>query len=271
MVAVGFVLLIATVNVANLLLARSTARRREMAVRAAIGASRGRLLRQLLTESALLSLIGGALGLMAAFWLVRALPAMGPGDIPRLDEVRLDGRVLLFTLATSTLAGLLFGLLPALRSARVDLGWALKGSDAYSGDRVWSRASSRSLLAVAEIALAFVLLVGAGLMVRSFVQLINVDPGYDPSHVLTTRIDLPQTRYTDERRLNLLEQLVARVSEARGVEATGVVSFLPLAAGEDRVMLRIQGRGESPTPASQTAARPQVASAGYFQAWGCGS
>ena len=269
--AVAFVLLIAVANLANLLLVRGTARQREMAVRAAIGAGRGRLVRQLLTESTLLALAGGLLGVIGAYWVVRFLPSLAPADIPRIGEARVDGGVLLFSLVLSLATGLLFGLFPAAHGARVNLVRTLNegGARAGGGFGLLRANRTRSALAVAEIALAVMLLVGAGLLIRSFVTLTDIDPGYDPSNVLTTRLDLPASRYGDaERRTAMLDQLLARVEQAPGVRAAGLVSFLPLSSGEARVITQIAGR---PAPASMTdrpTARPQVVSTGYFDAIG---
>ncbi len=267
-VAVGFVLLIASANLANLLLARGASRQREMAIRAAVGAGRARLVRQLLTESTLLSLAGGAVGLIAAVWVQQILPTIAPGDIPRIDEVRLDARVLGFTLIISLFTGLLFGLAPALHSARVNLVRSLNEASAQSagGFGLLRANRTRSLLAVAEIALALALLVGAGLLLKSFVTLIDVDPGYDPANVLTTRIALPQTRYSEAGvRQAFFDELLARVSQTPGVEAAGLVSRLPLSSGEAVVILRIEGRAPPTGLDDLISARPQAVSAGYFQ------
>jgi putative ABC transport system permease protein len=211
--AVGLVLLVAAANLANLLLARGATREREIALRAALGADRGRLIRQLLTESTLLALAGGAAGLIAAAWLVGVLPSLAPADIPRIDDVALDGRVLGFALALSLATGLLFGLAPAVQSVRVDLVRSLNEGSAQAGGgfRLLRGNRTRSALAVSEIALALVLLVGAGLLLRSFVTLIDIDPGYDPSNVLTTTLNLPPTRYDDDNKRAFLTQLLERV------------------------------------------------------------
>ena len=270
MAAVGFVLLIACANVANLLLARGATRQREMAIRAAVGAGRGRLLRHLLIENLVLSLAAGAVGVLAALWMIRALPALGPGDIPRLDAVGLNPSIVGFALALSIGTGLLFGLLPALESSRLDLNAALRdeGATGGRGFRLLGANRGRSLLAIGEIALALVLLVGAGLLAKSFMRLAQVDPGYDPDRVLTTRLALPPNRYTEPRRLAMLDALLARLAETPGVEAAGLVTFLPLTSGEQRVILRVDGGAPPGDPSSPPAARPQVVSAGYFQAMG---
>ena len=190
--AVGFVLLIACANVANLLLGRAAAREKEMAIRAAMGAGRLHLLRQLLTESVLLSLLGGAVGVGLAVWGVAALLALSPADLPRIDEVSIDARVLLFTFAIATLTGILFGLIPALKASRTNLTQSLKeGSRSVAGG---GSQRLRSLIVVAEIALSLVLLVSAGLLMRSFFRLTRVDPGFDAHNVLSIR------RTQDDRR-----------------------------------------------------------------------
>ena len=225
MAAVGLVLLIACANVANLLLARGTARGRELAVRAVLGASGGRLARQLLIESATLSVLGGALGVLLAWGLTRAFPAWAPESFPRLEDVRLDLRALGFALAASIGSGLLAGLLPALRAARAQLSPALRAGDTRSvgaGERV------RSVLLGAEAALSVMLLVGAALLVRSFVTLINVDPGYDARNVLTARVYLSGAAATPERRLQLVRTLSQRLNESPGVVAAGVSNMAPL-------------------------------------------
>ena len=268
--AVGFVLLIAIANLANLLLARGAAREREMAVRAAIGADRGQLIRQLLTESTMLALAGGGVGLLAAWWIIAVLPSLAPADIPRIDEVALDGLVMVFALALSLVTGLLFWLAPAVHGAGVNLVRSLNEGSARSGGgfRLLRGNRTRSVLAVAEIALALVLLVGAALLIRSFVTLIDVDPGYDPSNVLTTSLNLPQGKYDADTRTAFLTQLLERVEQAPRVEAAGIVSFLPLTSGEARVIVQVEGQ---PAPArieDRPTARPQTVSAGYLRAMG---
>src|SRR5262249_2900207 len=183
--SVALVLLIACANVANLLLTRATGRQKEIAVRTALGASWRRLARQLLTESLLLGLLGGAAGLVIAYVSLRIVRSINPGNIPRLDAIALDGTVLAFTFAVSIVTGLLFGLAPAVRAARVDLNMSLKaGGRSVQGEGgLGSRRRLRSLLVVAEVAISLVLLVGAGLLVRSFVRLQRVSPGFDPDGV----------------------------------------------------------------------------------------
>jgi len=225
-VGVGLVLLIACANVSNLFLARSLARRRELAVRAALGASRRRLAAQLLTESLVLSLTGGALGLLLAWGLTAALPALAPDDLPRLQEIRLDGRVLAFAGLASLLAGLLSGLMPAWRGLQVGPAPAL-----HEGDhRVTSGAGKglRGGLLVAEAALAVVLLVGAGLLARSFAQLLHLDGGYDPEHVLTAQLFLPDAGENPERNAEVVDAILERLRALPGVTAASAANMAPL-------------------------------------------
>jgi putative ABC transport system permease protein len=225
MAAVGLVLLIACANVANLLLARGVARSRELAVRAALGAGRARLARQLLTESVALSVVGGAIGVFIAWGMIRALPAWAPEALPRLADVRLDLRVLCFAIAVSLTAGGLAGVLPAFRATRAELTPALRAGGQRSvggGERI------RSLLLAAEAATSVVLLIGAALLARSFVTLVNVDPGYDPTNVLTGRVYLSGPAATPERRRQIVEALVDRVRSAPSVVSAGAGSMAPL-------------------------------------------
>ncbi len=225
--AVVFVLLIACANVANLLLARSTARRAEMAIRQALGAGRSRLLRQLLTESLLLALAGGTLGLLLAWWGIGPLAALAAEAIPRVDEVELDGRVMGFAAGVSLLTGLLFGLAPAWQAARLNLNAMLKSGAPGAGG--FSRQRTRSLLVVSEIALALILLAGAGLLLRSFHRLGQVNPGFNPARVLTADLALPFARYdTNAKRAAFYQQLIERLQALPGVQSAGIISDLPL-------------------------------------------
>jgi predicted permease len=230
--AVGFVLLIACANVANLLLARAAGRSREIAIRAAIGAGRGRIIRQLLTESAVLSLAGGVPGLFLGLAGVQGLLALDPGDIPRLGPhnaaVTLDWRVLLFAAGVSLLTGILFGLFPALDASRVDLTTALNQGDGRSGpSRRQTRA--RGLLVVSEIALALVLLIGAALLIRTFAALRAVDPGIDPHNVLTMRMSLAGSSFQDTRDVNrLIADSVRRIETLPAVARAGAAYNLPV-------------------------------------------
>jgi predicted permease len=248
---VGFVLLIACVNVANLLLARATARQKEIAIRAALGANRRRIFRQLLTESLLLGLISGALGLVLALWGMDLLLAAIPIDIPFWMKFDLDGRVLGFTAACSLLTGFVFGTAPALEASNPDLNETLKegGRSGAAG----GRHRLRSLLVVAEIALSLVLLVGAGLMMRSFVSLQNVNAGIKPEGVLTMYIALPGAKYREpEKRIAFFGQLLERVRAIPGVQSAGTNSGLPLAGNNWGRSLTVEGYpvlsvGEAPT------------------------
>jgi putative ABC transport system permease protein len=227
--AVGLVLLIACANVANLLLARATARQREIAIRTALGAGRGRLIRQLLTESLLLGLAGGALGLLLAVWGVDVLVGLGP-NLPRLGEIGIDRSVLAFTFALAILTSVIFGLVPALQSSKTDLNETLKesGRSTTGGAR---RRLLRNSLVIAEVALSFVLLVGAGLMIKSLLRLQNVNPGFRTDHILTMQMSLPPTKYTQERpemTAGFFQQLVERVKRLPGVETASVSTALPL-------------------------------------------
>ena len=266
LVAVGFVLLIACANVANLLLTRASGRQLEIAVRAAMGAGRVRLIRQVLTESVMLGVLGGALGTLLAYWGVNLLQALRPGTIPRLDEISLDGTVLAYTLGVSVITGILFGLAPALRLSRSERMEALKegGMFASSGFGLFRRNRTRSLLAITEVALAVVLLVGGGLMINSFANLSGIDPGYDPSNVLTFRIDLPAARYSDiiQKRL-FYEQLLGRVETMGGVTAAGLVNILPLSQNNMRIMALMRGDGDS---AERVTADVRIVSPAYFEA-----
>ena len=225
--AVAFVLLIACANVANLLLSRAAARQKELALRAALGASRMRLVRQMLTESVLLALMGGVLGVLLAFWGIQLLIGFGPDNIPRLDEITIDPRVLGFTFGISLLTGILFGLIPAMQASRPDLNDALKeGSRGSTGGR--SR-TLRNVFVVAEVALALVLLIGAGLMIRSFVRLQSVETGFNPENVLTMRLQLPRKKYAEPHQvLDFYKQAQDRIAAVPGVQAVGAISYLPL-------------------------------------------
>ncbi|MCL7971766.1 MAG: ABC transporter permease [marine benthic group bacterium] len=224
--AVGIVLLIAAANVANLLLARATRREREMAVRAAIGARGGRLLRLLLVESLFLGLAGGLLGVAVAVWAVRLLVALGP-DIPRLGEVGVDGSVLAFAFTVSVLTALLFGTLPALRAARPDFGAGLKEGGARGGSRRGT-VRTRHALVAAEVAMSLTLLVGAGLLLRSFKSLLDEGVGLEVDRVLTLDLQLGDDAYSDSTRGPFFEELVDRIAMQPGVEAASAITALPL-------------------------------------------
>ncbi len=239
--AVGFVLLIACANVANLLLARAATRSKEIAVRTALGATRERLLRQLLTESILVSLAGGAVGLLLAYAGVRALVAADIRNLPRSEEIGIDGIVMLFTLGVSLLAGVLFGLAPAVHTATPDLHGALKeGGRGTTADR-GSHALRRSLV-VTEVALALTLLTGAGLLLKSFARLQRVDPGFDPANLLTFNLALPQTRYpSDTAQIAFFDQVFPALARVPGVMAAGGTSVMPFGGSWSTGSFDIEG------------------------------
>jgi putative ABC transport system permease protein len=239
--AVGFVLLIACANVANLLLARAATRSKEIAVRTALGATRERLLRQLLTESVLVSLAGGAVGLLLAYAGVRALVAADVRNLPRADEIGIDGTVMLFTFAVSLFAGVLFGLAPAVHTATPDLHGALKeGGRGTTADR-GSHALRRSLV-VTEVALALTLLTGAGLLLKSFARLQQVDPGFDPANLLTFNLSLPQVRYpSDTTQIAFFDQVLPAIAGVPGVGGVGGTSVMPFGGGWTTGSFEIEG------------------------------
>jgi putative ABC transport system permease protein len=226
--AVAFVLLIACANIANLLLARATSRQKEIAVRSALGASRLRLVRQLLTESLLLSIAGGVTGFLLSIWLTRLLIAISPANSPRFDEIRPDTRVLIFTVGLTLLTSLIFGLVPALQSSRVDQAESLKESSRGNASR---RNRVRGLLMATEIAMSFVLLVGAGLLIKSFIRLRSVNSGINPDNVLTFRLSSPPGKFTeDKQREQFFGQAIDQIKSAPGVQSVGMVLSLPLGA-----------------------------------------
>jgi predicted permease len=263
--AVGCVLLIACANVANLMLAWSAAREKELAIRTAIGAARFRIIRQLLTESVLLSLAGGALGLLIAVWGLEGLRWLNPGNIPRLQEVGMDGRMLFFTCAVAMLTGILFGLAPALRSSNIDLNQTLKeGGRSLVGS---GHHRLRSILVVTEIALSLVLLVGAGLLIRSFMRVQQVEPGFAARNVATLRLSVTGTNYADEpRRLIFYQQLWERIRRLPGVEAAGGATVLPLSGGIGWGGITIEGYDPAATGQTAIQADIRVATTGYFEA-----
>jgi putative ABC transport system permease protein len=245
--AVGFVLLIACVNVANLLLARAAGRHKEIAIRSAIGAGRRRIVRQLLTESLLLALLGGALGLLLSRWCVQALVALSPANLMDVGQVGVNLPVLAFTLGVSLLTGIIFGLVPALEASRVNLSETLKESS--RGNAGSSRGRRvRDILVVAEVGLALVLLVGAGLMIRSFSRLQAVDPGFDARNLLTLRVLLPATKYPEDAKLvTFFREAVANLRTLPGVSSASAVSALPFADLGAATSFAIEGR---PAPAA---------------------
>jgi len=240
--AVGLVLLIACANVANLLMAHAASRRKEIALRTALGAGRLRIARQMITESVMLALFGGALGTLLAIWGVKGLVVLSGANIPATADVKIDFTVLVFTLVTSVLTGLLFGLAPAFRTMNLSLSETLK-EGGRSGSESAQRNRTRSLLVVFESALAVMLLVGAGLLIRSLIRLQNTNPGFDSNSVLTLRIDLPRTKYEEpQSRSNFWEQFQSRVSALPGVESVGLVSELPLSGQPNDMPYTVEGR-----------------------------
>jgi putative ABC transport system permease protein len=260
---VGFVLLIACANVINLLLVRAVSRQREIAIRSALGASRLRLVRQLLTESITLSLLGGALGLVIAAWGVDLLFALAPDAIPRAREVGVDTRVLAFTLCVSVLTGIVFGIAPALQTSKLDLTTALK-----EGGRtgVEGRHRLRGVLVIAEIAIALVLLIGGGLLVKSYIRLQQVNPGFDARNVLVTEIALPTGKYKDEAQWGAFyEQAIGRISTLPGVEACGATTSIPLRGIDSKQLFYIEGRPHG-SPQDYTGSSSRTITPGYFRA-----
>jgi predicted permease len=265
--AVAFVLLIACANVANLLLVRSEDRRREVSVRAALGASRQRLIRQFFTENALLALAGGGCGLLFAFLGVRALLALAPANLPRLPEVSIDAPVLAFTALLAVLTAILFGLLPALQGSRADLQETLKeGGRANTSGRARTRV--RQTLVVSQIALAVVLVMGAGLMLRSFSKLLGIDPGFDAERVLTMRLSAPAAFYAQPADVNgFYQRVLDEVRRLPGVRHAGMVRVLPIDTDIGDAGIEVEGyvndKGMAFGPADW-----QAASDGYFEAMG---
>lgn len=263
--AVLLVLLIACVNVANLLLARASARESEVAVRTALGAGRARIVRQLLTESVVLSLLGGAAGVALAVWATRALVALAPERTPRLQEVGVDGPVLLFTLAVSVITGLLFGLAPALKASRPDLGSVLK--EGARGSKGRPAAFARNLLVVVETGLAVLLLAGAGLLLRSFGELIDVDPGFNPEGAIVFNLAPPDGKYGGNDQLRqLASSLLERMRKLPGVTAAGIGSFArPLDNSNFWITFEVDGR-PTPPPGEEPAMRIAEVTPDYFEA-----
>lgn len=262
--SVAAVLLVACGNVANMLLARGAHRRREIAVRTALGASRRRIVRQLLTESAVLSLGGGALGLMLSSWSIDLLHALAPDFIPRLADVGIRWPVFGFAFALSVVTAVTFGLGPALRSTRTDVFESFKSGDRAGGTRVHERV--RGMLVAAEIGVTIVLLVGAGLLVRSFVRLVDVDPGLDPKSTLTLDVAIPRAKYTEGSRIaSFYDQVLERVSATPGVDAVGAIDPLPLSDSNTTTSITIVGR-PVPPPSDRPDVEFRTASPGYFEA-----
>jgi putative ABC transport system permease protein len=262
--AVGFVLLIACANVANLMLAQASQRQKEVALRHALGANRMRLIRQMLTESALISVIAGTLGLLLAWWGADLLVTLAADAIPNVGEIAIDNRVLGFTLLISLLTGVVFGLAPALQASRPDLNETLKegGKGGGSGSR---SGRARNALIVVEVAMALVLLVGAGLLIKSFRRLQEVDPGFDPRNLLTMRLFLPQSKYAEpQQRQAFFEQALKRIESLPGVQAVGTSTWIPTLGGAD-TYFTIEGR-PFPDPNRKVTAFNPMVSHGYLRA-----
>ena len=264
--AVGFVLLIACANVANLMLARASGRQKEIAVRTALGASRWRIVRQLLTESVIVALIGGALGILIGFWGVDALRAANPADAAKYVsgwyQLGINPTVLLFTVGLSVVSGLVFGLAPALQMSKPNLNDSLK-----EGGRQTSGTSHRlrSSLVVFEVALSLVLLVGAGLLARSFLSLLRTDPGFNPDNVLTMNLVLPAAKYKDRpARAAFYHDLVQRVKAQPGVQSAAFVNYLPLGGANSSDSYLVEGEPE-PAPGQDHDGRYRVATPDYFR------
>jgi putative ABC transport system permease protein len=242
--AVGLVMLIVCVNVASLLLTRSAARKKELAIRAALGASPGRLVRQLLTEAMILGLIGGGLGLLLANWGTRLLIAYGSTTVPRLQLASLDSTVLLFTLAVSLIAGLLFGMAPALEFVRPRLATALNEGGRVATQSVGSRRLRRTLV-IAEVSVSLMLLIGAGLMIRTLESLQGVDAGFRPEKVLAFRVFLPPAQYKDEQIITFVNQMIERASGLPGVKSVGAVNGLYIREGAPILTFSVEGRADA--------------------------
>jgi len=264
--AVGLVLLIACANVANLLLVRSTRRQREMAIRAALGAGKLRLIRQMLVESSVLSLLGGSLGLLVAAVTLRVILTLAPSNIYRLQTVGLDGRVIVFTLMVSLLASLIFGAVPAWQASRVNLTSALKEGSAGSSDGA-GRNNFSNVLVIAEVSVAIVVLAGAGLLVRSLIQLQKVPTGFNPEHLTAMTINLPRTTYPDLfHRIALTDQLMTKLGAVPGIQAVSVSNNLPLDVGLQGTDFEIPGQPNLPGHEPHT--NVCIVGPGYFKTMG---
>jgi putative ABC transport system permease protein len=260
--AVGCVLLIACANVANLLLTRATVREREIAIRTALGAARARLIRQLLTESVLLSLIGGIVGLVLAYWMLDALRWLGPSNIPRVPSIRMDGRVLAFTSGIAVLTGILFGMAPAIRTSKFNLSDTLKdGTRNVAGGR---HEKLRKLLVVSELALSLVLLISAGLLIRSFMSVERVNPGFNAHNVLGMRLSVVGTSYQQDRRKIFYRELLERVRHLPGVDSSGIADNLPLSGGIGWGSISIEGYQPS-SGQDMIQSDMRMAGVGYFE------
>jgi putative ABC transport system permease protein len=263
--AVGCVLLIACANVANLLLARATSRHKEMAIRAALGASRLRVMRQLLTESILLAILGGSIGLLLALWGTNLLVSIIGNDVPRSAEIGIDGRVLGFTLLVSLVTGVVFGLVPALHSSKTDLTESLKegGRGSTEGSR---RNTMRGALVIIEVAIAVVLLAGAGLLIQSLLRLQHVNPGFNPKNVLSFSLGLPEVKYSTQKQIDFFNEIVARIESLPGVQTASAV--LPLPLGSDRIRITFETEGRSIPRSELPASEYRAVALNYFRTMG---
>lgn len=264
--AVAFVLLIACANVANLMLARAMYRQKEIAVRTALGASRMQIVKQLLTESMLLSVVSGVVGFTLSLGLIRLLIAISPPDTPRVEEIGIDWRVFSVTLAVAVFAGLLFGLFPALQTSRPNLNDTLKDSG-QRGSQFSGRNRAGSLFIVSEIAFSFILLAGAGLLIKSFLHLRDIDPGFNGDNVLAMRLSLPPGKYKQgEPRAQIYKQLIDQVKATPGVKSAGAILSLPLGGDTNEVWRGVIREGRPLTNEEQTNAQNLPVTPDYFQA-----
>ncbi|HXJ95137.1 MAG TPA: ABC transporter permease [Terriglobia bacterium] len=268
--SVALVLLIACANVANLLLTRAAAREKEIAIRSALGGSGWRIVRQLLTESVVLALIGGAVGLLIAKWALFVVHTINPGNIPRLEAIRINGAVLAFTFGVSILTGILFGLAPAWRALAVDLNTSLKSggrSGQIYGGMALGRNRLRGLLVVAELALSLMLLVGAGLLIRSFVRLQQVPPGFRTDHILSMQVAANGPSYRDDKKVvEFYQEIADRVAHLPGVESEGFTSVLPLTGEVGWGGIHVEGY--TPPPGQELQVDIRFASVDYFHTMG---
>jgi putative ABC transport system permease protein len=264
--AVGFVLLIACANLTNLLLTRAAARQKEVAIRTALGASRPRVMRQMLTESLLLSTLGGSFGLLLSVWLTNLLISMSPPDSPRLREISLDYRVLSFTVVLSVFTGILFGLTPAVQALKLNVTSSLNEGGRGGGEG-YRRTSARSLVLIGEVAMSLMLLIGAGLLVKSFVRLQEVKPGFNPERVLIASLSLPSAKYNgDQQRIDFYRALTERLKALPGVQAVGAGVNLPLGASHYLIGRSFIPEGRPLTADESVNASYSTITPGYFDA-----
>ena len=262
---VGFVLLIACLNVANLLVARAASRQHEIAVRAALGAGRLRLVRQSLAETLLLSMAGGALGLLIGSLGAAVIKVLNPANLPRVDEIQVDHRVLIFTFTISLVTGLVFGVIPAVQASKLNLITALNESVSKIGEGK-KRKRLHALLVIGEVGIAIVLLVGAGLLIKSFYKLQQVDLGFNPVNVVTMHLSLPDTRYAEPHKVSgFFNELVTRTENLPGVESVGLVNLLPLKGAGMELNVYVDGQPENPANVELIMSSPK-----YLDAIGLG-